>query len=164
MIFETDRLLVRKLNFRDLDSFHKMESNPKVLRYAEGNAKSLKENTVELGALIKKYDIEDNNFWIYGIERKIDSNFIGTLALIKDNLENEIGYRFIEEFWGNGYGLEICKATIEYCKSKEVKHLLAYVVEKNIASIKILKKCNFKLISSFINDENDLGQKYLLKL
>ena len=96
--------------------------------------------------------------------KKIDSNFIGTLALIKDNLENEIGYRFIEEFWGKGYGLEICKSTIEYCKSKEVKYLLAYVVEKNIASVKILKKCNFKLISSFINDENNLEQKYLLKL
>ena len=165
MIFETERLLIRKLKSSDLNEFHKLESNPNVLKYADGEVKSYLENEKELKGLIAKYTQRGNDFWIYAIERKFDSQFVGTLALVKDNLDDEIGYRFLEKYWGNGYGFEVCKATIVYCKQLGLKKIVGYVVDKNIASAKILEKLNFKVVKKFVSDDIHLPEtKYELEL
>jgi RimJ/RimL family protein N-acetyltransferase len=165
MIFETQRLIVRKLILADLIAFHNLESNPNVLKYATGEIKSFKENEKELNSLIAKYNSINNNFWIYAIVRKLDEEFIGTVALVKDNLDDEIGYRFIEKFWGFGFASEICEALILYCKTIGVKKIVASVVDENIASAKVLEKFNFKTVNKFISDDIQLPEtKYELIL
>ena len=154
MIFETERLIVRKLILEDLQGFHKMQSNPKVMQYADGEVKTLPEHKEELKTLIDKYELKDNNFWIYAIERKLDKVFIGTLALVKDGKDDEIGYRFLEKYWSKGYGLETCRGLISYAKKNSFKKLVAYVIDKNIASIKILKNLNFNVIGTSNKCEN----------
>ena len=62
MIFETNRLLVRKLKETDLNAFHKMQSNPLVMQYTTGITKSLEAHTLELYDLISKYNLVDNSF------------------------------------------------------------------------------------------------------
>jgi len=144
MIFETERLLVRKLVMEDLDDFHKMQSNPKVMQYADGEVKTLVAHKTELKELIDKYDLKDNIFWIYTIERKSDKTFVGTVALVKDSEDDEIGYRFLEKYWGKGYGMEVCEGLVVYAKKCGLKKLVAYVIDKNVASVKILRNLNFK--------------------
>ena len=165
MIFETERLLIRKLILADLEPFHQLESNPNVLKYATGEVKNLEENKKELLDLISRYDKHYNDFWIYAIERKSDKIFVGTLALVKDNIDDEIGYRFLEKYWNNGYATEICKATILYFKKIGIKKLVAYVVDENLASAKILEKLDFKVVKKFISEDIKLPEtKYELNL
>lgn len=165
MIFETERLIVRKLILLDLQPFHEMQSNPKVMQYADGDVKSLQAHETELKGLIDKYDITDNNFWIYAIERKKDAVFVGTVALVKDTEEDEIGYRFLEQYWGKGYATEICKGLIVYCKKIGLKKIIGFVVDKNVASAKILKKFKFTQVKKFISKDIGLPEtKYELIL
>lgn len=165
MIFETERLLIRKLIFEDVEAFHKLESNPNVLKYATGEVKTLKENEIELKELISKYNMPLNNFWIYAIVKKSNSHFVGTVALVKDNEEDEIGYRFLEKYWKNGYGFEICKGLISYCRFLGMKKIIGFVVDENIASAKILEKNNFTMVKKFISDDIKLLEtKYELHL
>ena len=123
MIFETERLLIRKLVLDDLYAFHELESNPLVLKYATGEPKVFNDNRKELIGLISKYKQPENDFWIYAIERKSDKSFIGTVALVKDDLDDEIGYRFLEEFWKLGYGSEVCVGLISYSKQIGLKKI-----------------------------------------
>ncbi len=164
MIFETERLLIRNLNLRDLNAFHEMESNPKVLQFADGEVKVIDEHIIELKELISKYDNPDNDFWIYAIERKSDQLFIGTVAFVKDKNDDEIGYRFLEKYWNLGFGSEVCKGIILYCKKIRMKKIIGYVVDENIASAKILEKYNFKIVDQFLNDENQQETKYELEI
>ncbi|MFY0631238.1 MAG: GNAT family N-acetyltransferase [Flavobacteriaceae bacterium] len=165
IIFETERLLIRKLVMSDLTPFHTMESNPRVLQYATGDVKSLEANEKELEELIEKYSLEGNDFWIYAIERKSDEVFIGTVALVKDGEDDEIGYRFLEIYWGLGYGFEICKGLITYCKSIGMPKIIGYIIDANTASSKILEKCNFKVVEKGIDPTSKLPEtKYELKL
>jgi ribosomal-protein-alanine N-acetyltransferase len=165
MIFETERLLIRKLILTDLTPFYKLESNPLVLQYATGEVKTVIECETELKELIDKYEKPLNDFWIYAIEQKVDSKFVGTVALVKDNVDDEIGYRFIEEYWGKGYATEICKGLITYCKSVGIKKIVGYVVDENIASAKILKRFNFTEVKKFISEDIGLPEtKYELVL
>jgi RimJ/RimL family protein N-acetyltransferase len=164
MIFETERLLIRKLVFDDLQPFHELESNPSVLKYATGEPKSKIENNIELKDLILKYNKVNNDFWIYAVERKSDKLFVGTVALVKDNLDDEIGYRFLEKYWGFGYGFEVCKGLISYCKQVTIEKIIAYVVDDNKASVKILEKNNFKIVNHLKNEKNEPETKYELYL
>ena len=158
MIFETERLLIRKLVLEDLKPFHKMESNPKVLKYATGKLKTFEQNKEELKELIAKYNRPKNDFWIYTIERKKDAEFIGTVALVKDGVDDEIGYRFLEKYWKKGYATEICKGLIIYCKQIKIPILIGYVVDENIASAKILERFNFKPVKHFISEDIGLPE------
>ena len=163
MIFETERLLIRKLILEDLEPFHQLENNSKVLKYATGEVKGFKANEKELIELIAKSDKHLNDFWIYAVERKSDTKFLGTLALVKDNIDDEIGYRFLEEYWGCGYGFELCEGVIKYCKQIGLNKIIAYCVDENIASAKILAKLNFKIVDQFISDDIKLPEtKYKL--
>ena len=48
MIFETERLLVRKLVLDDLEAFHEMQSNDNVMQFVDGETKTFEEHLVEL--------------------------------------------------------------------------------------------------------------------
>ncbi|MGY8910356.1 MAG: GNAT family N-acetyltransferase [Flavobacteriales bacterium] len=165
MIIETERVLIRKLTLDDLEPFHQLESNSNVLKYATGEVKNITENKIELLGLMDRYQKHYNDFWIYAIERKSDHRFIGTLALVKDGIDDEIGYRFLEKYWRNGYGFEVCEGTINYCKKLKFKKLVGYVVDENKASAKILEKLNFKIVKKFRSEDLKLPEtKYELIL
>ncbi|CAM1363193.1 Protein N-acetyltransferase, RimJ/RimL family [Tenacibaculum sediminilitoris] len=166
MIFETKNLLIRKLQVVDIETFYELESNPKVLQYATGKPKNLEETKEDLEQLIARYTNKENDFWIYAIERKSNNEFVGTVALVKDEEGNdEIGYRFIERYWGNGFATELCEKLIQYCKSIGMKKLIGCVVDENVASAKILERFNFVAIEKFISDDIGLPEtKYELIL
>lgn len=166
VIFETPRLTVRKLQMSDLHLFHAMQSNPKVMQYADGEVKSLDAHEKELQDLIELYQKEKNDFWIYAIERRQDHEFVGTMAFVKDDQqEDEIGFRFLETYWGLGYGSEIGLGLIDYCRSVNMPKLIGYVIDKNIASARILEKLGFAVVEKRIEQETGLPEtKYQLKL
>ena len=153
-IFETERLSVRKLQLTDFEPFNKMQCNRKVMQYVRARPMTYDENKEELRKLIKMYTVPNNDFWIYAIERKEDNAFVGTLALVKDeNNDDEIGYRFLEKHWNNGYGREIVEGLIDYCKNEGFTKLIACVAIKNVASTKIIQNSGFQFVKDFVSDD-----------
>lgn len=142
-----------------------MQSNKNVMRFVRAKVMTHDDNKKDLKDVIEKYDVPKNDFWIYAIERKYDNSFVGTIAFVKDGKDDEIGYRFLEEYWGNGYGSEIIDGMIKHAKKIKISSLIAYVSPDNRASEKIIKGANFKFIKSIICE--DLGipeNKYILEL
>ncbi len=166
VIFETKRLRARKLLMSDFEPFHEMHSNVNVMQYVRGKAMTYEENRKELPTLIKKYEDPENDFWIYAVERKEDSNFVGTVALVKDDQDDdEIGYRFLEKYWKNGYGFEITEGLVNHCRKIGISKIIANVVNKNEASTKIIKKLGFDFVGDFVSEDLKLPErKFILQL
>ena len=166
MIFETERLIVRKLQNEDFQPFHQMQSNLKVMKYVRAKVMTYEENENEIVELIEKYESPKNDFWIYAIESKLDQEFVGTIAFVKDDeSEDEIGYRFLEKYWRNGYAKEILNGMIIYAKSIGIKKLIACVSPENVASEKIIMASGFEFLKTVFAE--DLGfneNKYSLEL
>ena len=161
VIFETNRLAIRKLQMKDIEPYHEMQSNPNVMQYVAGKVQSKEDHWKELTHLLALYQKKDNDFWIYAVERKSDKAFVGTLALVKDsNGDDEIGYRFLEKYWGMGYGYDLCKGTIAYCKSIGMQKLMGYVFDINLASGKILENCNFQIVNRRLDPETKLPETH----
>ena len=139
MIFETDRLRVRKLNLSDFDAFHRMQSNIEVMQYITGEITSPEESLEKLKEFIGRYKTKKKE-WPFAVEMNNNATFVGLCGIIE---ENEIGYRFLPEFWRKGFGAEILEGLINYAKKLELKNLIADVIIENEGSLKLLKRAGF---------------------
>ncbi len=166
MIFETERLVVRKLKNSDINPFHQMQSNINVMRYTDSPPKNKEENKADLQNVISLYDKEGNDFWVYAVERKKDKQFIGTIALLRDADNNdEIGYRYLEKYWNNGYAYEALLGMIQLARTKNITKLVAEVIVENKASEYLLKKAGFTFVKEYICEDLKLLERlYILKL
>lgn len=161
MIFNTQRLSVRALSFEDLDLFHKMQNDQAVMKYIGGKTYSLEENKKDLLNILKFYENPKNDFWVWAITLKDSSNFIGTIALVRNEKdEYEIGYRLLKEYWRQGYGKEVTNGLIKYAfEVKKIKEIVAYVDKNNITSVRILDS-TFNFIKEFYNEEDNCIDRY----
>jgi ribosomal-protein-alanine N-acetyltransferase len=155
MIFETNRLLVEYLRKEDLPEFYEMQGNPNVMRYTGSPTQKLEEARLDLDRVIGYYKRENNGFWVWAVRQKLDNSFLGTCAIIVDeNNSGEIGYRLLEHYWGNGYGLEITQGLVQHGFNKmQLDELVAYVNVENVPSVRILEKSDFEFVKEYFNEE-----------
>ena len=161
MIFETQRLIVRKLTSMDFPGFHEMQSDDEVMRYTTGHGFDEAENLRQLNSCINAYSKTNNEFWVWAIARKSDQHFIGTCAIVPSENGPEIGYRFCRRFFGNGFGQEICNALIEHGKhGLQLKEIIACVDVRNVASVKILDRSSLPFVKELANETGGTDRFY----
>ncbi len=164
-IFETKRLAVRNLDDSDFAFFHEMQSDDIVMRYTTGKAFDEHENLRQLQQCIDSYAKPNKNFWVWAITQKSDQQLIGTCAIVPNNEQPEIGYRFRREFFGNGYGQEICNGLIRYGVQKlSLTEIIAYVDVLNVASRIILDRSVLSFVEESPNDNGGTDRFYRLEL
>ena len=164
MIFTTTRLCIRPLQEEDLPGYAKMHGNPNVMQYVGGKTMTLEENRKDLKQVIDLYQKPDNTFWVWAIENPEDE-FVGTCAIIINSKDQwEIGYRFLEDHWGKGFGTEITQGLIEHAfQSMKIQKLHAYVDRENKGSVKILDRF-FNFVDEYwCEDEQCWDRSYVLE-
>lgn len=143
-LFESERLIVRPLSKTDLEGFHDLESNPRVLTFVGVDAsphEDIQESIDELDELISAYSEKNNRLTVWSVIRKLDQEFIGTCAYIVDENGNEIGFRLREKHWGNGYATELVPKLINYVfETFNIDSIWAEADVQNEASNRILEK------------------------
>ena len=157
MFFETERLFVRELNMSDIPAFVEMQSNVNVMRYITGSPKTKGESIKELERITHSYRKINRDFLIMAVTRKDDIRFIGTCGIIKNSDgEFEIGYRFIEAYWGHGYGKEIVCGLVEFAfQALNLNQIVAYVNKDNYPSVRILESSGFDFIREYRESETE---------
>jgi hypothetical protein len=58
---------------------------------------------------------------MYAVERKLDSKCIGTVALVKEDGDDDIGDRFLKEYWGEDMKQKPAKDLSSIAKSNILK-------------------------------------------
>ena len=158
MIFETPRMIVRKLELTDFQPFHEMQGNPNVMRHTTGRPNTEEEDRESLKKCIDHYTKTNNDFWVWAIERKTDGLFIGTAAIVEGI---EIGYRFLEKYWGKGYGQEIADALIYHAIQKMgAKKVIAYAEPENAGSVKILERSKLNFMKEYVHPDDGKPVRY----
>lgn len=164
VILETERLLLRELSVADADNFYRLNLNPNVIKYT-GNAafKTVDEAT----EFLENYqDYKINGFGRWAVTDKTDGEFLGWCGLKYDqNLdETDIGFRFFEEKWNNGYATESAKACIEYGFNQlNLQTIIGRAMLKNTASINVLEKIGLIFDKEFDFDEHHKGVIYKIE-
>ena len=107
-MFETNRLLLRRLTLDDVDNLLGIFSDPEAMRYYPAT-KSRKETIEWIDWNLKSYS--EYGFGLWAVIRKDTSTFAGQCGLIMQRNvdgrdEVEIGYSFLREQWNSGFATE----------------------------------------------------------
>jgi RimJ/RimL family protein N-acetyltransferase len=159
-ILETERLIVEEAVLSDAPFFLRLLNSPNWLEFiGDKNIKSLEDATNYVQAsLIDNY--KKNGFGFYKMSLKETNQPIGAIGFLKrDYLEFlDIGYAILPNYENKGYISEAAKAMVEYGKNKlQLKQIVAFTTEENLASQKILLKIGLH----FIDKRNLDGKDFL---
>ena len=162
MIFETEKLFVRKLQESDADLFFDLMSNPNVMNMIPQVVLNKEESDAQLKELIELEHSSATKIW--SLCQKSNKEFIGFAGFLKNSdSEDEIAYRLREKHWNKGFGTEIAKELIDFGFTTMNSNLItADVFVENVKSIKILEK-NFTFQKEFFNTEdNCIDRRYII--
>lgn len=155
---ETDRLILRQLTAEDTQFIISLVNSPGWLQYigdrnihTDEEAKTYIEN-----GPVKSY--EKNGFGLCAVVLKSSNLPIGMCGIIWRNTLDapDIGFAFLPEYLGKGYGYEVASATLAYAKDVlKLPVILAITVAYNTPSIKLLEKIGLKYVKTFCYEESE---------
>jgi len=146
-IFDSDRLLFRKILLSDAKDLYIIRSEDNVMKYMDmPKMESIDDSDKLIESIGKDYENEKGISW--GIVEKSSNNFIGYFGfwrIIHEHCRAEIGYALNLDYWGNGYMNETLTTMTNYGFDHVKLHSIeANVNPKNLSSIKLLEKIGFK--------------------
>ncbi len=163
---ETERFILRKVDIKDAEEIFNILSDEKVVEYLN---MEMHKSIADTKKMIEDYlvELKNGNKYPFSIIEKNSNLFVGVF-LIKLDLYDEDCYEFTiylkPAFWNKGVYTEVLKKMIEFT-FEEIKtgNFRGFVMEKNIASSRVLEKYNFKLEKIFkVEGIDGMIKSYLL--
>ena len=160
-ILETERLILQPVKMEDAAFILELYNSPNFIKFiGDRNLRSVEdaENYIKEKFLPH---VEKHGFGSFVILRKSDHVKIGNVGIyMRDGLNApDIGFSFLPEFEGKGYGFEASKKLMEIAFSEfDLKKISAITTKENIASQKLIEKLGLKFqsIVKLPDDPEDL--------
>jgi len=151
-ILETPRLYLRQFTPNDSSLLLQLNSDPDVLKYLH---EPLLRSEVEAEKIITKIILPQYTLKLgrWAVHVKSDDHFIGWCGLKSRPELNEIdlGYRFLQNEWGNGFATEAATHVLAYGFNQlGINKITARAHVENHASLKILEKIGMNYIGEGI--------------
>jgi [ribosomal protein S5]-alanine N-acetyltransferase len=143
-VLETARLRLRPPTSGDLDAIYHLGANPRVMQYITGRTQTREEAKEDLEKRIRN---SNHRFGYWLAEHKPSGKVVGWMALkpLEETNDIEIGYRFLEEFWGQGLATEGSERILHYAFFElDLPKVVAVAVEENRASTRVMEKLGMK--------------------
>lgn len=114
---QTERLLLRRWRFTDLEPFAAINADPAVMEQFPAPL-----STAESAKLIERAEcsLEEHRFGLWALELREDGAFVGCVGLLQVEIEvdfapaTEIGWRLARAYWGRGLATEAAGAVLSY--------------------------------------------------
>ncbi|MCL1125278.1 GNAT family N-acetyltransferase [Shewanella surugensis] len=157
VVAETDRLYLRRFIADDAKAVFLLNSMPKILSHLPGSPiKSIEEaRRVIIDVALPMYAEFDYGRW--AVVHKQDDRVIGYCGpkYLAEYNEVELAFRYLPEYWGQGFATEAAVAAIEECEEYHLTGMIALVLLGNKEYEKVLNK--IKMFE--IKRDNYLGYK-----
>jgi RimJ/RimL family protein N-acetyltransferase len=146
VVFETDRLVVRRLTVEDAPFILRLLNEPSFLEHiGDRGVRNLADaKQYILSGPIASYD--RHGFGLFLVQLKDGGHPIGICGLLKrDALDDvDLGFAFVPESWSKGYAFESATGTLSYAHDTlHLPRVVAIVSPDNVASINLLVKLGF---------------------
>jgi ribosomal-protein-alanine N-acetyltransferase len=148
ILLETERLLVRELSEADAENVFRLNASPEVTRYVgEPPLTSAAEGLEILRTrILPQYRNHGVGRWAVIV--RDGARFIGWCGLkyLPATDEYDLGYRYLEDAWGQGYATEAARAVLAYGVQRlPGKRIVGRAMLANVASLRVLQKLGMRL-------------------
>jgi len=152
-MIETERVLLRPIESKDNEQVFSYRSDTETNKYQGFVPKELE----EVNSFIAKNPAEINqpeSWFQFVIIEKKSKTIIGDIGIHfigADGFQSELGCTLSEQYQGRGFATEAMKIIIDYLFKSLNKHRITCSVDpKNIGSIKLLERLDFRKEAHFI--------------
>lgn len=155
IIFQTPRLILRRITEADAPLLLEMNSDPEILKYIHEAPLTSVEHALQImrDIIFPQYE---NNLGRWAMIIKDSNEFIGWCGLKHrpEISEIDLGYRMMKRYWGNGYATEAASHTLSYGLNElKLPIITARAHIENIASQKVIEKIGMEFIGEGIVDD-----------
>ena len=155
MLFESARLVCRRIGPDDLDAMAAVYGDADAMRWVDDG------RPLDRGGCARWIDVTLANYAKRGygmsalVERGSDE-IIGFMGLVHPDGQTtpEIKYALKRAYWGSGYATEAVRAMLDYGAQRfGMRHVIATVAPANIASQRVLAKAGMAEVERCANDD-----------
>ena len=140
---ETERLVLRDWRDSDVGDFHRLGSDPEVMRTL-GPLMTAEESAALIDRLRKRGQREGHCMW--AAERRADARVIGFIGVQRGPIapidgELEIGWRLARDCWGQGYATEGARSTLDWLRQhRPGEGVVAITSKTNVRSRAVMER------------------------
>ncbi|HKB20888.1 MAG TPA: GNAT family N-acetyltransferase [Gaiellaceae bacterium] len=165
MELETERLLLRKPDLGDLDAYVVMYSDPETVRFLSGTSLPAEEVPKRIERLLEAWD--EHGLGLFSVVRKDDARVVGRVGHIlwdterwfneryervEGDVELEVAWTIVREFWGHGYATEAALACRDHAFGDLGRErIISLISAENTASLRVAEKIGESL------EQRDIG-------
>lgn len=158
IIFETDRLLVRRYTREDFENFFRLNGDAEVVRYIRP-VQSREEAMAAFEKQLADYEAMPG-FGRWAVHLKTTDEFVGSFAMIPipdEPAKLQLGYAFPKESRGKGYATELTIAGLDHFRNQTtLPEIYAVTETPNVASQKVLLKAGFQPFGMKMEGDKEL--------
>jgi len=161
---ETERLILRNWRDDDRPSMHRLNSDEQVMKYFPTRGNRIESNL--LMETIKNRILANGYGWAV-VELKTGGNVIGFTGLNNFIVDVpfapavEIGWRFLPEYWGNGYATEAAQAWLNFGFSQlNLSKIVSFAVPQNTGSLAVMERLGMRPCPEFDFDHPGVGDAH----
>ena len=156
IVLTTPRLLLRRLRPTDGPALHALLSDPRVMRFSASGAMDLQRTTEWMDWNIRLHQTRGLGIWAAVLP---DSDqFVGQVGLIPQHIDGEveieITYRLLPQYWGQGLGSEAARAVRDYgFENLATPRLIGMIEPDNAASRRVAEKIGMRLMKQVVRGD-----------
>ncbi len=146
-ILRTERLLLRRWREADLEPFHRLNNDPRVLDFLPG---PLDRGQCEAWVERMEAGFDELGFGLWAVEVEAGpapKDFIGFVGLEVPRLDAhftpciEVGWRLDADSWGNGYATEAARAALAHGLGPAgLEEVVSFTVTDNLRSRAVMER------------------------
>lgn len=159
ILFETNRLKVRRWTSEDVGAAFEMYGDPAVTRYLGGGGvvKSIDEMRERMDRLLMRYVVLPSGLGSFAVEEKSSGRVSGCVLLVPlklsegqsvrpdGRLEIEVGWHLPRWAWGRGYATEGATGMLRHAfNSSSLDEVFAVVFADNVRSVAVAQRLRMK--------------------
>lgn len=165
MMFETDRLLLRKIAQVDFEDWYAILSDAETMKHypAPYDADGVQR---WIDWTLKNY--EQYGFGLWAVILQETGEFIGDCGITMQNIHGqmlpEIGYHINKKHWRKGYASEAARKCMEYAfETLGFSAVYSYMSADNAASYGVALKNGMHFVEEYTDEHHDCTKVYAMK-
>lgn len=162
-LLETERLYFRYFTADDARLLYEMHQDPEITRHT---GDPVPWDSLELASRVLEEVIipqYQKKIGRWAVHLRSDDSFIGWCGLKDVGKEVDLGYRYIQKYWRNGYATEAAVAMLDYGKQLRLQNIVGRASVHNPASISVLKKIGLTFKEFYVDEDTKVESvRYVL--
>lgn len=149
---ETERMILRSWERKDLSLFAAMNKDERIMRYFPS---TMTDEQSEAFFNRIRDEFDRNGWGLFAVELKSTGCFIGYVGLHEIGFDAdftpgvEIGWRLAAECHGQGLATEAAATVLKFAEAKGLPILYSFTAKPNIPSERVMQKIGMKRVGEF---------------